>query len=112
MLCMDIAYSNKSRVEWIDFAKGVAILMVIVVHLSQTLPLTRCFKEVASFGAMGVQLFFILSAYCLYMTDKGGGFPVLGGFRGRGDCFRCRDRGHSSHCAVDTWRKDEGVVRK
>lgn len=68
--------TNQGRVEWIDFAKGVAILMVIAVHLSQALPLSRCWKEIGNFGAMGVQLFFILSAYCLCMTDKGESFSV------------------------------------
>lgn len=60
-----------TRLVWIDQAKGFAILMVILVHLSQILPLPRYLREIASFGALGVQLFFILSAYCLCLTDKG-----------------------------------------
>ena len=65
---------QKTRIEWIDQAKGIAILMVILVHLSQILPLPRYMREVASFGALGVQLFFILSAYCLCLADKGEGW--------------------------------------
>lgn len=47
------------RVKWIDGAKGIAILMVIAIHLSQCLPnLWRPVMVAASFGAMCVQLFF------------------------------------------------------
>ena len=59
------------RIKWIDQAKGLAILMVIAVHVSQALPLPPMVKLIASFGAMGVQLFFVLSAYCLCMTNSG-----------------------------------------
>ena len=60
------------RVDWIDALKGVAILMVVTVHVSQAIPMPEWAKLVGSFGAMGVQLFFLLSAYCLCMTWKGG----------------------------------------
>ena len=61
--------TSPSRKKWIDAAKGIAILMVIMVHLSQCLPnLWRPAKVAASFGAMGVQLFFIMSAYSLCQT--------------------------------------------
>lgn len=56
------------RVEWIDQAKGIAILMVVAVHLSQAVSLPQAVDEAASFGAMGVQLFFLMSAYCACMT--------------------------------------------
>lgn len=53
------------RQKWIDAAKGIAILMVIAVHLSQCLPnLWRPVKLAASFGAMGVQLFLFLGHCC------------------------------------------------
>lgn len=56
------------RIRWIDGAKGVAMLMVIAVHLSQKyfwLP-----GNIFSFGAMGVQLFFLMSGYCLCMKHS------------------------------------------
>lgn len=56
------------RVEWIDRLKAMAILMVIAVHVSQVLTLPTWLHLTASFGAMGVQLFFLLSSYCLCMT--------------------------------------------
>ena len=65
-----MAESNTQRVEWIDALKGLAILMVVAVHVSQCLPIPRWAHLAASFGAMGVQLFFLLSAYCLCMTCK------------------------------------------
>ena len=61
-----------NRVAWIDFAKALAILGVIAVHVSQVVPLPQWAHLAASFGAMGVQLFFLLSAYCLCMTWKDG----------------------------------------
>lgn len=66
------------RVKWIDGAKGIAILMVIAIHLSQCLPnLWRPVMVAASFGAMGVQLFFIMSAYCACMTWRPERFSCL-----------------------------------
>ena len=56
------------RVEWIDSLKGIAILMVIAVHVSQTWHMPAWVCLAFSFGAMGVQLFFLLSAYCMCMT--------------------------------------------
>lgn len=58
------------RVKWIDAAKGIAIIMVVVVHLAQALALKGALSQVCSFGAMGVQLFFLMSAYCCCMTWK------------------------------------------
>ena len=56
------------RVKWIDGVKGIAILMVIVIHLSQTLAMPRWLNQSCSFGALGVQLFFMMSAYCCCLT--------------------------------------------
>lgn len=73
----DLANMQKTRIAWIDQAKGIAILMVILVHLSQILPLLGFMREVDSFGALGVQLFFILSAYSLFLADKGAGWSFV-----------------------------------
>ena len=59
-----------NRVAWIDFAKVLAIIGVVTVHVSQVVPLPQWAHLAAAFGAMGVQLFFIMSAYCLCMTWK------------------------------------------
>ena len=57
--------SKTRRESWIDAARGIAMLMVISVHLSQCVSWLH--QSVFSFGAMGVQLFFLLSGYCLCM---------------------------------------------
>lgn len=61
---------NVKRLDYIDSLRGVAILMVIAVHTSQSienLPQTLL-GSIANFGQMGVQLFFILSAISLCMS--------------------------------------------
>lgn len=65
---LNSAECSMKRVYWIDFAKALAIIGVVVVHVSQVLRLPSWAHLAASFGAMGVQLFFLLSAYCLCMT--------------------------------------------
>ena len=72
------------RCLWIDGAKGIAMLMVIAVHLAQNVSFLP--MKVFSFGAMGVQLFFILSGYCLCMklaktTGDGGIHTVMMRYR-------------------------------
>lgn len=45
--------------------RGIAILMVILVHLADRMLPDGCLKHVCSFGQMGCQVFFALSGYCL-----------------------------------------------
>jgi peptidoglycan/LPS O-acetylase OafA/YrhL len=69
---MDLTPSERS-LGFIDALRGVAILMVILVHTSQSIaevnPIIRMLCE---YGQMGVQLFFFLSAYtlCLSIESK------------------------------------------
>lgn len=57
---------DKERFNYIDCLRGVAILMVILVHTSQSISdLSQKVKIVLSFGQMGVQLFFVLSSITL-----------------------------------------------
>ena len=56
------------RCFWIDGAKGIAMLMVIAVHLAQSVSFLP--MKVFSFGAMGVQLFFLLSHSALAGMDR------------------------------------------
>lgn len=54
---------------FIDSIRGIAILMVILVHTSQSLVLPYGWlKFFASYGQMGVQLFFVASAYTLCLS--------------------------------------------
>ena len=58
----------------IDMMRGLAILMVIAVHTHQVVPGTSVYAGVAMYGQMGVQLFFVASAFTLcnsYAYDAG-----------------------------------------
>jgi len=58
----------KKRIEYIDALRGFAILGVIVCHVST---ITRCpglLGKVADLGAFGVQLFFVISAFTIFLT--------------------------------------------
>ena len=60
-----------NRLKWIDAAKRVAMMMGVAVHLAQAIHMPRFLFSFFSFGAMGVQLFFMMSAYCCCMTYGG-----------------------------------------
>lgn len=56
----------KERLNYIDSMRGIAILMVILVHTAQSVKnVSILFQYIAAYGQMGVQLFFIVSAYTL-----------------------------------------------
>ncbi|MCK5002723.1 MAG: acyltransferase [Gammaproteobacteria bacterium] len=63
------------RYEFIDSMRGIAILMVILVHTSQTaFGLDGNILYISEYGQMGVQLFFVASAYTLCASfDRRGG---------------------------------------
>lgn len=63
-------YSNQvnvkmeKRINYLDFCKGVAIFMVIMVHFTARLhDLNPIIKYFGLYGQMGCQLFFVISAY-------------------------------------------------
>lgn len=54
----------------INSLRGIAILMVILVHTSQLFSFNTSFEnEIFAYGKMGVQLFFIASAYTLCLSS-------------------------------------------
>jgi peptidoglycan/LPS O-acetylase OafA/YrhL len=53
---------------YIDSLRGVAILLVIAVHTSQIIFKSGFFSSIFSIGAYGVQLFFIISAFTLFLS--------------------------------------------
>lgn len=73
-------FCTKERFRAIDVLRGVAILGVISVHSSLTLPTNfSTINSVLSFGAYGVQLFFLLSAITMCMMwekRQGEQFPI------------------------------------
>lgn len=59
------------KFPYIDSLRGLAILMVICVHHSQQFEHIGWIASLAGFGQMGVQLFFVVSAYTLCMSADG-----------------------------------------
>jgi peptidoglycan/LPS O-acetylase OafA/YrhL len=58
------------KLKFIDSIRGIAILMVIMVHISQNVDFhNTILLLLASYGQMGVQLFFIASAYTLCLSS-------------------------------------------
>lgn len=57
------------KLEHIDSLRGVAILMVILVHTAQMTPrMSYRMLEIATLGQLGVQLFFVVSAITLGLS--------------------------------------------
>ena len=57
------------KYQWVDGTKGFAMLGVMIIHVAQSvsgLPCDAIFM--LAFGAMGVQLFFMMSAYTACMS--------------------------------------------
>ena len=62
-----------TKLNYIDQLRGIAILLVIICHVSQSqIDLNSLSRVIFDFGKMGVQLFFFLSAYtlCLSMDSR------------------------------------------
>jgi len=58
-----------NRLPFIDALRGLAIFGVFIVHSSQSIDgLPRWLSSLASQGARGVQLFFVISAFTLFLS--------------------------------------------
>jgi peptidoglycan/LPS O-acetylase OafA/YrhL len=58
--------TSVSKLNYIDVVRGIAILMIILVHTSQAVNgLAGSIVSISDYGQMGVQLFFVASAYTL-----------------------------------------------
>jgi peptidoglycan/LPS O-acetylase OafA/YrhL len=54
------------KLDYIDILRGIAILMVMLVHTSQAVNgVSQLVGDIDRYGQMGVQLFFVASAYTL-----------------------------------------------
>jgi len=64
--------TREQNLAFIDALRGVAILMVIITHVSPATPgVSGLVSNLCSYGRMGVQLFFVLSAFTLCLTFAG-----------------------------------------
>ncbi len=69
MAFMQAPATVSRQLAHIDSLRGVAILMVVLVNAAQTYGLVgSAFDALARYGQMGVQLFFVLSAYTLCLS--------------------------------------------
>ncbi|QHD70734.1 acyltransferase family protein (plasmid) [Sphingobium yanoikuyae] len=60
--------ADDRKLVFIDTLRGLAILMVILVHHSQVFSVLRPFTYPAAYGQLGVQLFFVASAFTMCMS--------------------------------------------
>lgn len=57
------------KLDYIDSLRGIAILMVMLVHTAQSVPeLPRWVLTITKYGQLGVQLFFVVSAITLSIS--------------------------------------------
>ena len=59
---------EKQRVEFLDAMRGIAIAMVIVNHAGSITGLSGWLRHFTGLMSYGVQLFFVISAYTIFMT--------------------------------------------
>lgn len=59
----------EKKLESIDILKGIAIMMVIIVHSCQMIPgINKYIIYIASYGQMGCQLFFLISGFAICLS--------------------------------------------
>lgn len=63
--------NKEMRFEFVDFARGYAILGIVLYHAAQRLDLTGWQRQAIELGGTGVHLFFLLSGLGLAMSWKG-----------------------------------------
>jgi peptidoglycan/LPS O-acetylase OafA/YrhL len=62
---------NNRQLAFINSIRGIAILMVVLVHTANNIDGLSVFsKYISSYGQMGVQLFFVASAYTLCLSAE------------------------------------------
>lgn len=60
--------SPTPHIDWIDKAKGFAILGVVALHVIHQFTITGTMAKIATAGIYGVSLFFIISAYLSFLS--------------------------------------------
>jgi peptidoglycan/LPS O-acetylase OafA/YrhL len=54
-----------NKFKHVDALRGIAVLLVVLVHFGQRVPSGQIFGLISKFGQYGVQLFFVMSAFTL-----------------------------------------------
>mgnify|MGYP003583001991 CR=1 FL=1 len=57
---------DSDKYKWVNALRGYAILLVILIHSSQSFIVSDFVQKICSTGDLGVQLFFILSSFILF----------------------------------------------
>ncbi|WP_427875209.1 acyltransferase family protein [Flavobacterium sp. MMS24-S5] len=57
---------DSDKYKWVNALRGYAILLVILIHSSQSFIVSDFVQKICSTGDLGVQLFFILSSFTLF----------------------------------------------
>ncbi len=60
--------AEKDKLVFVDCLRGLAIVLVILVHHSQRFPGLPLLQSIAAYGQLGVQLFFVASAFTLCLS--------------------------------------------
>lgn len=60
--------NSNNKLGYIDALRGIAVLGVILVHTSGQLKMNGIISNITSLGAKGVQLFFFISAFTLFLS--------------------------------------------
>lgn len=69
---------KKDRLKCVDFLRGIAIFMVIIVHSPQKISeINEGIKLATKFFETGCQLFFLLSGFCLAMSWYNGSKKII-----------------------------------
>src|SRR4051812_15175344 len=59
------AEANQNRFGYIDELRGIAVLLVVLVHVGYYTDENLIIAQISRYGRYGVQLFFLLSAFTL-----------------------------------------------
>lgn len=72
LVVMSLSTNIQNKNECIYFFKGVAIILVVLVHSIQRFSVPYWFSFIPSLGQLGCQIFFVLSAFslCLGYANK------------------------------------------
>lgn len=66
------------RSPTVSFLRGLAIIGVVLVHTTLRFEgMAAILRSMLSFGQMGCQIFFLLSAYCLCLSNTGKGISLF-----------------------------------
>ncbi len=72
---------RQTKIEFLDFAKGYAILTIVFYHALQRIGLSPLWQKAIVFGGSGVHLFFLLSGFGLALSaSRSEKMPAAFGF--------------------------------